>query len=64
MTKFTEAGARPPAAAIRQRPGLRIALLSLASLIVACGAVAVVGYAYAAHDGHPAVTRPAVTTSP
>ena len=42
---------------IGQRPGLRIALLSLASLIVASGAAAASGFAYAAHP-HPAVPAP------
>jgi hypothetical protein len=63
MTEFTRVSARPPAGAIRQRRGLRIALLSLALLIVASGAVAVAGFAYATR-GHPAVTRPAARMSP
>lgn len=63
MTKCRQAGAREPGATIRQRPGLRIVLLSLAWLIVASGTAAVAGFAYAAH-GHPAVTRPASRGSP
>jgi hypothetical protein len=61
MTKLTHAG--QPAALIRRRPGLRIALLSLAWLIVASGAMAAAGFAYAVH-GHPAVSRPASRAIP
>jgi hypothetical protein len=57
MTEVKDVRASQPATLIRRRPGLRIALLSLASLIVAFGAVAAGGFAYAAHP-HPAVTRP------
>ena len=57
MTTFKDVSASQPAALIRQRPGLRIALLSLASLIVLSGAVAAGGFAYAAH------ARPAATGS-
>jgi hypothetical protein len=56
--KNASAGARRPPPLIRQRPGLRIALLSLAWLIVASGAAAVGGFACAAHP-HPAVSQTA-----
>jgi hypothetical protein len=58
MTEVKNVRVSQPAPLIRQRPGLRIALLSLASLIVAFGAVAAGGFAYAVHP-HPAVTQPA-----
>ena len=60
MTTLKDVTARQPAAPIRQRPGLRIALLSLASVIVLSGAVAAGGFAYAAH-AHPAAARSATS---
>jgi hypothetical protein len=57
MTKVKDGRVRQPALLIRERPGLRIVLLSLASLIVAFGAVTAGGFAYAAHQ-RPATTQP------
>jgi hypothetical protein len=57
MTKVKDGRVRQPALLIRERPGLRIVLLSLASLIMAFGAVAAGGFAYAALQ-RPATTQP------
>ncbi len=58
ITEVKDPRVRQPAPLIRRRPGLRLALLSLASLIVASGAVAAAVFASTPHP-RPAVTQPA-----